>query len=81
MFKQFSDYVKQFPFDEVKSKIQSLNQDEKQTRQKIEQILSKIFAEEHIQWQEFLYLISDPALEYLEIIAQIAQKNYAKTIW
>jgi len=74
MFKQFSDYVKQFPFDEVKSKIQSLNQDEKQTRQKIEQILSKIFAEEHIQWQEFLYLISDPALEYLEIIAQIAQK-------
>jgi hypothetical protein len=34
MFKQFSDYVKQFPFDEVKSKLESLNQDEKQTRQK-----------------------------------------------
>ncbi|GIX42880.1 MAG: thiamine biosynthesis protein ThiH [Leptospiraceae bacterium] len=71
---QFSDYIKNYPFEEIKLQLQNINQDCKHTKNKIENILNKSLQYEHIPWNEFLYLISTPALEYLEPIAQIAYK-------
>ncbi len=70
----FSEYSKQFSFNEVKTKIETINHDIKNTKKIIESILYKAIEEQHIKWDEFLYLISNPAIDYLEIIAQIAQR-------
>lgn len=69
----FSQYLQKYPFDFVYQTIQKINSEQK-TEKIIEEILQKVWQEEKISWEEFLYLISTPALQYLEEIAQIAYK-------
>lgn len=69
---QFSDYLNNYRFEVIKHKIEILNEEKLTTKNKIEKILNKVLQEDRISWEEFLYLISKPALEYLELIAQIA---------
>ncbi|MFN3604217.1 MAG: 2-iminoacetate synthase ThiH [Leptonema sp. (in: bacteria)] len=67
----FSDFIQNFPFDSVYKTIQNINLDKRSYRV-IEKILQKWYSEEKINENDFLYLISIPALEYLEELAQIA---------
>ncbi len=68
---EFSEYIKKFRFEEVKQIIFQINRDP-HSKIKIERILEKVIEGNFISWEEFLYLISYPALEYLEFIAQLA---------
>ncbi len=70
----FSEYIQQYPFDEVKKKIQQIEKDYENSKIKIENILNKIYNKELINWNQFLYLISRPALEYIEEIAQLSRR-------
>ncbi len=73
MIRNFSDYLQNFSFHEIYQKIQDINSNPNSYK-KIEQILYDIQNEEKPTWEEFLYLISKPALSYLEDLAQIAYK-------